>query len=189
VIALYQWTPLIAGLAAPLLAWLIALGRDCPRRSTRLITLAMGLALVVEWVSLFAQVWAPGRISHVISLLELVSLTFLSAAALTGLLSYALWTLLLADAALAGNRRRLDVLTLVFAVTLVFQFAQAYRVTPLEPLRAAFLGFGVVGQFASVLLQGIVALAALIVALAFPASMSWTPDPTGASDPVSPAPR
>ncbi|HEX9038668.1 MAG TPA: hypothetical protein VF808_16930 [Ktedonobacterales bacterium] len=185
-IALYQWAPLIAGLAAPpLLAWLITLGRDCPRRATRLIALALALALAVEWVSLFAQEWAPGRVGQIINLLEVVAFTFLSGSAVSGVLSYALWTLLLADAARARARLRLVVLTLVLAVTLALQVTLSYSFALREPLREALVRLGVVGQFVAVLLQAAVALAALIVAQVFPASLSWATGSTGASNPAT----
>lgn len=179
-IGLYPWTPLIAGLAAPLLAWLVFIGRDTPRRASRFVALALAVIVVVQVVAIIVEQSLTASQVYDVARLGFVTFVAISAAAAGGLLSYAVWALLLADAARAGNRPRLIALTLILALALALQFALAYRVAPGEWVSIALYKLGVLGFIGSAIWQTLISTTALIIALAFPASTSWASEQAGA---------
>ncbi len=117
-----QWTPVLSGFAAPLLAWLMAAGGTNPRRAALLVALAAVLALLVELALAFVIIqFLPFQRPPNYEIGPLLVALANLAGALTTLLAVAAWTLLLVAAARAGDRRRLVVLAVVFGLVLALQ--------------------------------------------------------------------
>lgn len=194
-IGLYESAPLFDALAVPLLVWMLVVGRTSPRRATQLVSLTAALALLVVLALLFAQQWLPGRIVRVFDSLAVFNLAVLVASFLVTLMGYAAWTLLLADAVRADDRRRLVGLTVVLALAVALEFALAYREPHVVQLLEALLGhLGTEGELVAYALQSVVAIVAVVVAFAFPATASTaalvvgTPRPPTSAPPAPPAP-
>jgi hypothetical protein len=132
------------------------------------------LALIV---ALFARQWLPSA--------------FLAASLVASLLGYAVWILLLADAVHARDLRRLEGLAVVLALALVLQLGLLY-LGPLGGLvREVLLRLGTAGELLVFALRNVVAIAAWVVALAFPATLpsqprvGSTPQPPTAAPPAA----
>ncbi len=191
VIDIYQWIPLLYALSAPLLAWLLVLGRRGPRRATRLVALAAALAVLVLLAILAVEIWAPQQIHRVTVLANLMALASFGATFIAGALGTATWVLLLTDAAGdGGGRRRLVLLALIFAVALDVGVGLPLREPLLMPLYDALRNNGGWGLLLLTALQNVAAIAAVVVAFAFPASAPPPMRPSdtpGTSEPTPPA--
>jgi hypothetical protein len=191
-----QWLPLLYALTAPVLVWLLVLGRRSPRRATRFVALAAALALLVDLAILAVAIWALQPIDSNTSLWSLVNFAGYGAPILAGVFGTAAWVLLLADAVGGaggaggagdgGDRRRLILLALVYALALLIGIGLPLRDPLLAPLRTAIVQLGGAGALLQAALQNSAAIAAIVIAFAFPASApSLSPPSTpGASQPL-----
>ncbi len=190
-----QWMPVLYALSAPLLAWLLVLGRRSPRRATQLIALAAALAVLVDLTILAVAIWGPQPIAWNTTPWSLVTLAAYAAPVVAGAFGTAVWVLLLADAAggagggAGGDRRRLVLLALVYALALLIGIGLPLREPLLAPLRGALFQLGGAGGLLSTALENSAAIAAVVVAFAFPASTaSALPLSTsGRPEPIPPA--
>jgi hypothetical protein len=188
-LAIYQWLPLVYTLAAPLLAWLLVLGRRSPRRTTRLVALAAALAVLLQLTAVAVDLWPSRSIAQNTTLLGLLALASYGTTLVAGALGTAAWVLLLADAAGDGRgRRRLVFLTLVFAVALALGIALSLREPLLDSLRDTLMGLREWGALLLTALQDVAVLAAVVIAFAFPATAGpMSPSGTaGTSEPTPP---
>jgi hypothetical protein len=170
VITVLQWSPLLVGLAAPLLVGLLVAGRGDVRRTAVLVALAAAFTLLVaaplSVVDLqFLLHGPPGNTPTLDVAVHAAHDLF---AALTGVLALAAWTLLLAAAVIAGDRGRLIVLGAVFALVMVLQAALYYgvpvQVITLETTLRSTTG----GQLLYSLISHLASAAALVCTFLLP---------------------
>ena len=169
-IALFQWSRLCVGLAAPLLAWLLVAGRASPRRTAVRVSLAAALALLVSapMSVVDLQFLLRGPPNHNLTLLSAVRASDDLFTALAGVLALAAWALLLAAAARAGTTRRLVVFVTVLALALALQAALYYRLATPVILLEQWLDGTTWGLFLHGFLDNVAAAAALACALLLP---------------------
>jgi hypothetical protein len=186
-VTLFQWSPLFAGLAAPLLAWLVVANRSGLRRAALLVSLAAVLAVLVQLVGYYAflRFVEPQRLlgfvepQHQFVAADNYNGYLLALMAdglgdtLASVLTVAAWTLLLIAAARAGNRGQLVVLSIVFTLGLAVQSSfgtpfRASNVPPLDVLEHWLPQFGTIGESLVVLVVHVGALAALVCTLLTP---------------------
>jgi hypothetical protein len=176
----YQWSPLLIGLGAPLLAWLLVAGRGSPRRAARLLALAAVITLVVEAAATFAAYQFRPQLAGNSDASQLVTIGYVLGGWLGPLLALGAWTVLLAAATRAGSRQRLIVLVVVFALTLALQGGLEYRAPPMfDQLREALDKLLQIGLVLQIVLIRLPVLAALACALLTPpdAPISTAPEP------------
>jgi hypothetical protein len=178
-VTLFQWSPLFAGLAAPLLVWLVVANRLGLRRAALLVSLAAVIAALVELAAVYAFLQFLHQPQHQVVVTG-NSDSYLVAVivdrfgdAVASVLTVAAWTLLLIAAARAGNRGQLVLLTIVFTLGLALQ--NGFGTLPLSPvipplvdLEHWFAQFGTIGESLVVLLVHVGALAALVCTLVTP---------------------
>jgi hypothetical protein len=170
-IGLFRLIPVFGTVAVPLLVWLLVAGRVSPRLATRSLARLAALALVV---ALVAQ--------------QVLPLVVLVASLVASVLGYAVWTLLLADAVQARDRWRLVGLAVVLALTLALQLVLVYFALPGGLVGAALLPLGTADELLVFALRNAVAIAAWVVALAFPATLHGQPRVGRTSQPPTAAP-
>jgi hypothetical protein len=184
-----QWSPLLAALGAPLLAWLVVAGGPSLRRPALLVAIVAVLTLLATIAAILVA-YAPGSPLADSGLYRLPAAVYDVTDPLTSFLAIAAWVLLLSGAARAGRRSRLVALTVVFALALLLQLASAFLLllqgmdSLLFPLLLRWASMQPIPRYAViVVLAHATALAALPCVLLVPG----VPAPPPAAVPASPS--
>lgn len=169
-IAVLQWFPPLVGLAAPLLAWLLVVGRASPRATAIRVSLAATIAwlasIPLRVVDLNFLLHGPPNQDPTV--LVVVRVADDLAGALTGVFALVAWAMVLAAVAHTNERGRLLAFVAVFALVLAIEATLDFRdPAPVIQLEEG-LNSTVGGQVLYGILAHISALAALVGALLLP---------------------